>query len=447
MAISPSASAAASILAAPGSSRSQTNAVPSSRLSRLAIASSWLQDFSLYLMFLLLPFSKAVIEISSTLLVIGWVVDRVNPLTRRETVWLLPSLRSVVLWLAAFFLACTASIVVSSQPQLGLTALFFKWGQYLMLMMIGADLSSKPRVMSRLLGVMAISSGFVVFECLWQERYHAGFFMGRRLDFFSRMTGPYENPIDLGTYLMVSVPILFTWLVTRRWWLQAPLWILLMALLGCLGRTESLGPILGLGLALSLVVALSRRRSIRVLGAVALATGIVAWSLFCGSAGVRDALSPTEFGKKDRLDMWQAALGMIRDRPILGHGLNTFMANYLQYWVGGERQPRYAHNCYLQMAAETGLVGLVAFAGLLIQMFVAMARSAWCHPHEVHRLWLVGCFGGLMAFAAQSAIDTNFYSLRQAALFWSVAGLALGLSFLGDEVQAPRQPIPAAEVS
>jgi putative inorganic carbon (HCO3(-)) transporter len=132
-------------------------------------------------------------------------------------------------------------------------------------------------------------------------------------------------------------------------------------------------------------------------------------------------------GAHDRWLMWQAALGMIRDRPWLGHGVNTFMANYLAYWVGGERFPRYAHNCYLQVAAETGLIGLSAFLGLLGAVFwrvLAGVREAT--PEQ--RLLLLGLGAGLLAFATQSALDTNFYSLRQAALFWVLAGLAVGLS-------------------
>ena len=132
-------------------------------------------------------------------------------------------------------------------------------------------------------------------------------------------------------------------------------------------------------------------------------------------------------GKTDRWVMWAAARGMIRDRPWLGHGVNTFMANYLTYWVGGEQQPRYAHNCYLQMAAETGLIGLSAFLlclAALARRWIAGVR-ALAAPQ---RTWLLGLSAGLAAFLVQAAIDTNFYAMRQAALFWVLAGLALGLS-------------------
>jgi len=125
--------------------------------------------------------------------------------------------------------------------------------------------------------------------------------------------------------------------------------------------------------------------------------------------------------------MWQAAGGMIKDRPLLGHGINTFMANYLTYWVGGERQPRYAHNCYLQMAAETGALGLVAFLALLWGMGVQVRRGVRTTTSR-ERFLLLGLATGLLAFVIHAAVDTDFYSLRQAALFWVLAGCAVGVS-------------------
>jgi putative inorganic carbon (HCO3(-)) transporter len=204
------------------------------------------------------------------------------------------------------------------------------------------------------------------------------------------------------------------------------LWALLLLSATCLARTEALGAWLGLGAGLVTIVSLSpaiRRQGLILLGATALLGG-----LFLQRVGrLGEVASISEIGKVDRWMMWQAAAGMIRDRPVLGHGLNTFMANYLTYWVGGERQPRYAHNCYLQVAAETGLIGLVAFVGLLACLFqrlVAGIRQA--SPAE--RPILLGFLAGLLAFAVQAGVDTNFYSLRQAALFWVLAGLSLGLS-------------------
>jgi len=89
--------------------------------------------------------------------------------------------------------------------------------------------------------------------------------------------------------------------------------------------------------------------------------------------------------------------------------------------------PRYAHNCYLQVAAETGLIGLSFFLALLGTFFFRLrSRIQKIEPNA--RLIALGMAAGLLAFVTQAAIDTNFYAMRQAALFWTIAGLAIGLS-------------------
>jgi O-antigen ligase len=191
-------------------------------------------------------------------------------------------------------------------------------------------------------------------------------------------------------------------------------------------RTEAVGTWVGLWVGLMVMGAASRTLR-RPVAAMAVASIALAAAFLQVTGHLRDPVSVSEIGKTDRWMMWQAALGMIRDRPLLGHGVNTFMANYLDYWVGGERQPRYAHNCYLQVAAETGILGLAAFGWLLVLLLrrVLEGLQALAPPE---RLRLLGLVGALVAFLVQAGLDTNFYSLRQAALFWTLAGVAIGQS-------------------
>jgi O-antigen ligase len=236
------------------------------------------------------------------------------------------------------------------------------------------------------------------------------------------MTGPYENPIDLATYLMVVIPMLLMGALAAHGRRRAAWWSLVALLAAALLRTEAVGAWLGFASGLALLCL--RHRAARRYGLVLLVLGGLGVGLFAREE-VREALSWTELSKQDRVVMWQAAAKMIQDRPWFGQGLNTFMANYLAYWVGGERQPRYAHNCYLQVAAETGLVGLLAFAALLGAMVARLAARPPPASGPDGGV-LIGYAAGLIAFLVQAAIDTNFYSLRHAVLFWVLAGVAIG---------------------
>jgi O-antigen ligase len=400
---------------------------------------------SLYVLLFLLPFSKAAIEVTSVLLVAGWLLARLSSRTRADTVWGQPALRSLALTLLAYLGVCALSILVSDFPGHSVRALFSKWLQYAWLFVVAADLGRRPSVVRQSLAVVACSSVFVLIEGLSQERLGRGMWRGYRLDFFDRMTGPYENPIDLATYLMVVIPLLLASSLRQRSLLRrVGLWALLAGLIVGLAKTMALGAWLGLGVGVICVVCVGNR-TIRRSGLIMLGVAVVACGLLLRYPDVLNktlslsevkvaragAVSPEPFssiGNVDRLAMWQAALRMIRDRPILGHGLNTFMANYLTYWVGGERQPRYAHNCYLQVAAETGIVGLVLFVIVLWQLFSRLMTQLR-RSRAGDAMLLSGFLTGLLAFVVQAGIDTNFYSLRQAALFWTLAGLAVGYAY------------------
>ena len=385
-----------------------------------------LQAGSLSVLLFLLPFSKAVVEVTSVLLLLGWLLQRCDPATRWDTVWARPSLRRIALALGAFVAVCAASIAVSDHPSHSVRGFFSKWLEYLWMFVIAADLGARPSTVRRGALIMAWSSVFVVVEGVTQEIFGAGIFRGFKRVVYARMTGPYENPIDLGTYLMVAILFLLTYAMIQRGWRRGLLWMVLVPLTICLGRTLALGVWLAAlaAVVMALLPVPAMRRSLGLfLGLTILSGGV-----FLHTTGhTKEILTLSDVGTADRVAMWTAATRMIQDRPLLGHGLNTFMANYLAYWVGGERQPRYAHNCYLQMAAETGLVGLAAFLWLL-WLLVSRIHASLGPPLSEEGLLLLGLFAGLVAFLLQAGIDTNFYSLRQAALFWVLAGLALGLS-------------------
>ncbi len=382
---------------------------------------------SLYVLLFLLPFSKSAIELMFGGLLLGWVLERWDPRTRRRTLWLRAPSRPLLLALAAFLGVCVLSITMSRHMPQSLKGLIGKWLEYLLFFVFVADLGAQDGVGRRCAAVLSAGSVFVIVEAVWQEIFGRGLFLGYRLMVYERITGPYENPIDLATYLMVIVPLLLALAVLQRRRLaRAGLWILVGALLLCLGRTLAFGAWLSFGAALAWLMwrEPALRRPAFLTGiAILLAAGFVMlrrgnWFL----------ISLSDVGTKDRIFMWQAALRMILDRPLLGHGINTFMANYLDYWVGGEQQPRYAHNCYLQMAAETGVVGLAAFLWLLWLVFARMARALRASRGSGDRVLLAGLAAGLVAFAIQAGYDTNFYAMRQVAMFWVLAGLAVGLS-------------------
>jgi putative inorganic carbon (HCO3(-)) transporter len=398
--------------------------MPSNRPAALLSSA---QEWTLYAFLVLLPFSKAAVEIAFVFLLAAWLMERFVPAFRRPTVWTRPGTSRIGVAGLTFFAASALSIAGSKFPTQSIEGLIGKWAEYLLFLVILADVGGRPRVMRRSCAALTVAAALVVLEAFWQELTGKGLLRGYPLTIYARMTGPYENPIDLATFFMVAFPALLASWISQRGRARWSIGVVLLLVAVCLGRTEATGA--WLGLLAGLAVMMAKEPRVRRYGLAAVAALVIVAAFWLRAMGRLDTtFSPTEAGTSDRWVMWQAALGMIADRPLLGHGVNTFMSNYLDYWVGGERMPRYAHNCYLQVAAETGLVGLAAFVALLGLVWSRIWRSLR-RPLAGDALMRLGVLGGLTAFLLQGAIDTNFYALRQAALFWALSGVALGASY------------------
>jgi O-antigen ligase len=79
----------------------------------------------------------------------------------------------------------------------------------------------------------------------------------------------------------------------------------------------------------------------------------------------------------DRLCMLDAGLRMVAERPLLGLGPGVVENRYPLYHhptAPRDRRP-HLHNSYLQIAAEIGLVSMIAFVGMLTASFGQTLRN------------------------------------------------------------------------
>jgi putative inorganic carbon (HCO3(-)) transporter len=114
------------------------------------------------------------------------------------------------------------------------------------------------------------------------------------------------------------------------------------------------------------------------------------------------------FAVVERLAHWEAALGMIADSPLLGVGVGNYVPRYPAYALPGWRDPLgHAHNYYLHVAAETGLVGLAAYLFFLAVCF-GRGWSAVRTLTATNQAVALGVLGVLGAFATHSLFD-NLY--------------------------------------
>ena len=126
---------------------------------------------------------------------------------------------------------------------------------------------------------------------------------------------------------------------------------------------------------------------------------------------------PQEYG------FWSEATRIIEVHPILGSGLNTYAKMATQFG--------YAHNCYLQMAAEIGILGLIVFLVMLGFLYGGAVQALPYIRDPFIVAVTTGAMAGLFGFLTQSFLDTTFYSVQLSNLMWIFMGLIVAAYRLG----------------
>lgn len=130
--------------------------------------------------------------------------------------------------------------------------------------------------------------------------------------------------------------------------------------------------------------------------------------------------------------IWRATLGMIAARPLVGHGLGAYVVAYPQY-----RLPEYflrpkaanvtdhAHNEFLEVAAEQGLVGLVATLWLWAASLGRGLSS--CRQHDAgERRLVMGLLAAAGLLMLHGMVDIDLRHPPNQSLLWLLMGLLVG---------------------
>ncbi len=98
--------------------------------------------------------------------------------------------------------------------------------------------------------------------------------------------------------------------------------------------------------------------------------------------------------------MARTALAIIKTHPLVGVGLNNYSLVSSQYSTAVFGKQYLAHNAYLLIAAETGLVGLAAFLSFLATLLVQAWRIIVRAPNDIVWVTSVGVFSAFHCFCS-----------------------------------------------
>lgn len=127
-----------------------------------------------------------------------------------------------------------------------------------------------------------------------------------------------------------------------------------------------------------------------------------------------------------RINVWMAAIEMIKDRPVIGigPGNSAFNKIYPLY-----QRPNFtalsAYSVFLEVAVETGLIGFFCFLWLLLVTFNSgfMQLRRLRLQRNTEGLWLLGGIAILAGMLGHGLVDTVWYRPQVNTIWWLIVGL------------------------
>jgi O-antigen ligase/tetratricopeptide (TPR) repeat protein len=272
-----------------------------------------------------------------------------------------------------------------------------------------------------------------------------------------RAQGPFVNSSHFANYLAMIFPLAvvatcFRTILSRQglYRVLRPVWGVTSFFVGVgillsASRGGWIGLILGLGVVLWGIA--SERKtteksdrllpwffSFRVVLASATVVLLLALSLVGASARRQmdarlDETLQGEVSGRTRVAIWADTGKMIQDFPLWGVGLGAWASAFPHYqrpmWSGVYF--REAHNDYVELAAETGIVG----CALLAWFFASVAARLWRGGQVVSargRPVFIAVVGAVGVMAVHEVVDFNLQIPANAVLFTVLLGIALRIT-------------------
>lgn len=142
-----------------------------------------------------------------------------------------------------------------------------------------------------------------------------------------------------------------------------------------------------------------------------------------------------------RAQIWRDTVGLIKAYPLTGSGLGTYESAFYPFkTVAPMHTVDYAHNDYMQVMAEMGLIGFATGLFFILRTLQRTMRGAVYARSFDQRYLAIGCIAAMTGILLHSFVDFNMYVPANGFAFAWVLGIA-GLNLRG---HAPAQASPVA---
>ena len=233
---------------------------------------------------------------------------------------------------------------------------------------------------------------------------------------------------------------IIAWILSPRMLLRLALVVMVIALVltrSRMGNTSFFVSLLTTG-GIGLLLARRATRSMVVLIASLIVIDILIVGAYFGVERVLDRIEQTSMETEDRGANARDTLRMWQDYPVFGAGLGSFhvvFPRYPQQDLGALYT--HAHNDYLELASETGVVGIALLGLLVFTSFLAALRAQIVRRDRLMRGISFGAMMAVSALGLHSTVDFNLQIPANALTFMLLLALAWISLYHRDRGESP----------
>ncbi len=345
------------------------------------------------------------------------------------SVWTLRQVVADELQIPSSFLPLLVlGIWIGSQWIAGLTVYRYQTGQawltscsYFLLMLPVSTIATQPaRVRRFLLALAAFGTALAIFAMVQDvSGTKSIYWLLRPSEFAVQIYGPYVNRNHYAGLMELLTPLPFLLCLAQRPERRVPLIScgLLMALSVFLCRSR--GGMVALAAELVFVaVFLSRIRNraksfAAIAAIVAIMVVLIVW---VGSDPVVHRL--TDMRDMSRMAVYKDTVRMWWSKPLVGYGAGVFplvFPTFQSFVIGTDIN--HAHNEYLELLSETGLIGAGLLAWFLVTLYRRGNRLIRPGSRSTGSPEMIAVLAGLTGLLVHGLVDFNFHIPANAAFF------------------------------
>jgi len=313
--------------------------------------------------------------------------------------------------LILFCIALCISVIFSRNRSISLGELY-KYIAGIGLFLAGFSFSENNRllVIRTVILTGVVISLLAIYQYLFSFDHVSAYLLDNKipfpfaLDYLQRRRAflPFVTPGVLGGYLAMIIPL--SLMCKSRIWFTPLIFFALIL---------TMSPVAFLSLFCASMVYFylrdkSVRSSILVMAAIFILIVVV---FICRSATQKEYLQPA-FSMFRRLNYWQENLMIIKTHPFAGVGLGNFNL----------QMSRYAHNSYLQILAEMGILGLFSLIWLV---WVVLGSGLKNLKQTIYRKQISCLIASSVVFLVHNILDFTFFLPEVSFIWWLILGLII----------------------